>query len=141
MPALNFQKQFAPAVEDGSKPQSIRANRKCPFKAGDRLFFYTGQRTKYCRKLGESVCTEASDIEIYQGYGFWRVLINYRLLELVEIADLARADGFQSVNDFFAFFDRGADGFKGQIIHWRTPISMRLTRRVLRFFRKALSKK
>lgn len=138
MPALNFQKRFAPGVEDGSKPQSIRANRKRPFKAGDRLVFYTGQRTKYCRKLGESVCTEAFDIEIGYGYGFWRVRVNYRMLDLVEIADLARADGFQSVNDFFAFFDRGPEGFKGQIIHWRTPIKKPRKRRLKR---KAAGKK
>jgi len=51
MPALNFQKQFAAAVESGEKRQTIRALRKNPIKAGDWLYLYTGQRTKWCRPL------------------------------------------------------------------------------------------
>ena len=64
MPALNYQAQFAPKVESGEKLQTIRARRKRPFKRGDRLYHYTGMRTKSCRKLGESTCVIAMDIVI-----------------------------------------------------------------------------
>jgi len=64
MPALNFHKQFAPAVEDGSKRQTIRALRKHPIRSGDHLYHYTGMVTKACRKLREDIATEAVHIEI-----------------------------------------------------------------------------
>ena len=56
MPALNFQKQFVPLIESGEKRQTIRSQRKQPIKVGDLLYLYTGQRTKNCRKLAESIC-------------------------------------------------------------------------------------
>lgn len=51
MALLNFQKQFADLIEAGTKRQTIRAARKYPIKVGDKLYLYTGLRTKYCRKL------------------------------------------------------------------------------------------
>ncbi len=43
------------------------------------------------------------------------VVINNRKLKLPEIKKLAINDGFDSVEDFFAYFDTD---FQGQIIHW-----------------------
>ena len=66
MPLLGFQKQFAQAVEDGTKRQTIRAFRKDKRdpQPGQTLYLYTGLRTKACRKLGESVCTSVELIGI-----------------------------------------------------------------------------
>lgn len=64
MPALNFKMQFADKVEKGEKIQTIRATRKRPFRCGDKLYLYTGLRTKYCKKIGESVCHNVEDVEI-----------------------------------------------------------------------------
>ena len=64
MPILNYRKEFAPLVESGEKRLTIRAMRKRPFKSGDRLFHYTGLRTKACRKLLESTCLFADRIDI-----------------------------------------------------------------------------
>lgn len=66
MPAINFKKQFAPAVESGEKRQTIRARRqdgRDPV-AGQTLYLYTGIRTKGCRKLGEVTCKETQQITI-----------------------------------------------------------------------------
>ena len=64
MPALNFQEQFAAAVESGEKRQTIRSERKRPIKVGDTLYLYTGMRTKRCRKLGSAGCVGIEEIRI-----------------------------------------------------------------------------
>jgi hypothetical protein len=65
MPAYSFQSRFVPFVEEGSKPQTIRARRKKGFaKKGDRLYLYFGLRTKWCRKLREEICTQVRTVII-----------------------------------------------------------------------------
>ena len=83
MPALNFQKQFADAVESGlfdlrgeprpdrligvrPKLQTIRLYRKDERdpKPGQTLYHFTGMRTKQCRRLGEAECTSVMPVEI-----------------------------------------------------------------------------
>jgi hypothetical protein len=48
----------ADASPVGLKRQTIRAIRKYPFKVGDKLFLYTGCRTRQVRKLGEATAVE-----------------------------------------------------------------------------------
>jgi hypothetical protein len=75
MAAYNFKERFVPMILDGSKTQTIRANRKGRqghAKRGDRVYLYYGMRTKWCRKLGEGICEFAQPIritedEIYSG--------------------------------------------------------------------------
>lgn len=117
MPALNFQKQFAPAVESFTKRQTIRRNRRDgrdPQK-GCRLFLYTGMRTKSCRKLGETVCKSSEPIWIF----YQDIRVDGRLLDHEEALALAKADGFDSLGDFYLFF-LGEDGceFNGYLIKW-----------------------
>ena len=65
MPAYSFQERFVPMVCDGSKTQTIRRRRKKGFaKKGDRIYFYFGMRTKWCRKLGEGICVKVQTIMI-----------------------------------------------------------------------------
>lgn len=40
MPLLNFEYRFADKIESGEKRQTIRAPRKYPIKAGDKLYLY-----------------------------------------------------------------------------------------------------
>ncbi len=119
MPALNFQKQFAPSVEQGDKKQTIRAARKRPFKEGDTLYLYTGMRTKSCRKLGEAIAVNVFDISISS----WRVMIDKTYLKPSEVRLLAIADGFKSAQEFYDFFNTHDDSiFHGQLIKWVAPI-------------------
>src|SRR5665648_136068 len=76
MPSLSFQKPFVPGIRAmldkdyatrlkiKPKTTTIRATRKRPFKKGDKLFLFSGLRTKYCHKLGEVICLKVEDIEI-----------------------------------------------------------------------------
>lgn len=115
MPLLNYKPQFAILVESGGKRQTIRAQRKYPVKHGDRLYHYTGLRTKASRKLGESDASMVQEITIKNR----TVLIDGQSLYLPSIEELARLDGFESVDAFFEFFDASHEApFRGQLIGW-----------------------
>ena len=123
MPALNFKARWADKVESGEKPHSIRAWRKRPFKIGDRVYLYTGMRTKACRKLGESDCIDAPPIIIrkMEGVGV-SVIVGSDLLSTYQAEQLARADGFDDLEEFGAFFLPTGGTFYGQLIRWAVPI-------------------
>ena len=116
MPALNYQERFAPLVESGRKKQTIRAWRKRPFRVGDRLYHYTGMRTKSCRKLLESTCTEAIPIVIDGAC----VCVNDVIpLAVYERNKLARADRFKDYDEMEAWFQATHEmPFSGQVIRW-----------------------
>ena len=122
MPALNFKARFAEMVETGAKRQTIRAMRKdgrdpAP---GDVLHLYTGMRTKACRKLREEVCTASEPIGIGRdGFVLMGEGDGFKRLAPVEIEDLARADGFDTVETFFEFFKQTHGiPFNGMLIKW-----------------------
>lgn len=129
MPALNYKTQFAPMVENGlcAKPdpqipikrQTIRAGNR--IKVGDTLIHYVGQRTKQCRKLGKSTCRSADFIEIQDPYLEHVNTIHVRghFLTPAQATELAIADGFKTLEQFFEFF-RYQHGFpfRGQLIEW-----------------------
>jgi hypothetical protein len=67
MPAYSFKERFVPMILDGTKRQTIRANRKGRqghAKPGDTVYLYFGMRTKWCRKLREEVCSMVADVVI-----------------------------------------------------------------------------
>jgi hypothetical protein len=121
MPALSFQAQFAPAVEAGTKRQTIRARRKDGRdpKQGDLLYLYTGMRTKACRKLGEAVCRSARPIclRVDRSYG---IELDGVPLTGHECEDFARADGFGSYDEMMEWFSAQGRGFpwRGLVISW-----------------------
>jgi len=120
MPLLGFKKQFAGLVASGQKRQTIRAFRKDKRdpRPGDRLYLYEGLRTKSCRKIGEYVCKSVKSIEIIGdpfGKGLGEVRLNMERLSEARVKSLAKADGFESVNDFFIFFGLK---FAGVLIKW-----------------------
>lgn len=118
MPALNFKSQFADDVESGKKRQTIRPIRKRPIKVGDDLHLYTGMRTKICRKLGMGICGSVMPVRIDAKQK--RVVLNGMPLWFHhEIDELARADGFASIGEFFDFFKRQyGEVFEGVLIKW-----------------------
>ena len=130
MPALSFQKQFAPKVEAGEKTQTVRAKRKHPIKDGDNLMLYTGMRTKYCRMLGYGVCKDVSEIQIVwnENHSGRNIIINDKVLNPEEMERFAMADGFGCFEEFFSFF-KAQGGFlthcatgivtwEGDVISW-----------------------
>lgn len=115
MPAYNFNKQFKYKILGFTKRQTIRPKRKRRTKAGDNLYLYVGQRTKHCEKLLECICTEVKDISIYEnGVSINRVMINVKELE-----QLAKDDGFNHMGEFIEWFESYYGfPFDGEIIKW-----------------------
>lgn len=117
---------FIDKILSGEKRQTIRqaSPKWANVKAGDKLTLYTGQRTKQCRKLGEAVVESITPIEIKTKVSpigvMGMVSIANKNLKPRKILELAEADGFLWVDDFFQFFNRHyGEHFVGNIIKWR----------------------
>lgn len=130
MPALNFMKQFAEAVESGEKKQTVRAHRKdgrphC--KVGDTLKLYTGMMHKSCRLLNEVKCTAVRPVTITETSMF----LDGNLLpnsifhrDQVEQTDneIAEADGFDSFEAMSDWVQKSYGlPFEGVVIEWDAP--------------------
>ena len=118
MPLLGYKKQFAPLVEAGIKRQTIRAFRKDGKdpRPGQTLYQYTGLRTAACRKLREDICKSTEQITIEDDLF---VVVGIKHLSVNEKKEFAKADGFDSVNDFFDFFqEKHGLPFHGLLIKW-----------------------
>lgn len=67
---LNFQKQFAPYILDGSKAHTIRGERKDGKrpKPGEMLHLYTGLRQPGAEFILRAPCLRTEDVEIHGGF-------------------------------------------------------------------------
>jgi hypothetical protein len=124
MPSLSYKSFLVPRVVDGSKPHSIRAWRKRPFKVGDRIAHFTGSRFNPRRIRPDTFCTSAAGITIDADQGYV-ILADYSPrygfghLSPAKVHELALADGFASVAEFFNFFqEEHAGKLHGQLIEW-----------------------
>lgn len=125
MPALSYKSFLVPRVVDGTKPHSIRAWRKVrPFRVGDRISHFTGSRFKPQRIRPDTFCTSAASITI-DGSLRHVILSDYSprygfgQLSMEKVRELALADGFADVSEFFNFFELHHDGkLLGQLIEW-----------------------
>ena len=116
MPALNFQRKFAPgimamldknfATRTGIKPKitTIRAQRKHQIKKGDTLYLYVGQRTKQCKLLGSTPCKKIEGIFIDENREGPIVKVDGFRLSLAEAQKVAETDGFESLQAFVRWF-------------------------------------
>jgi hypothetical protein len=117
MPSLNFQKQFVPKILSGDKRQTIRAKRKHPIKVNDKLYLFTGLRTKNCQRLFDTVCREIKDIEIQKDGIIW--LDNDKLSNYEDLNELAQSDGFKNWWEMIDWFKKiHGLPFYGQLIRW-----------------------
>ena len=111
MVAYNFMKSLAPLVEAGVKSHTIRNNNRNGrhAKVGDKLQLYTGMRTKSCRKLRDTICLAIHEIKIENPAV--RILIDSAWVELSasQVLQLAIADGFASIDEFFNYFTEPRD--------------------------------
>ncbi|NRA88534.1 MAG: hypothetical protein HRU28_14355 [Rhizobiales bacterium] len=124
MTVLSFKKEFAPAVENKTKVQTIRKARKRPIKPGEKLQLYTGMRTKQCRKLHNAICTSVASITIKvkffkTGDCICLIHINGNFLDEEETEQFAKDNGFNDVVSFAEFFETEDNSiFEGQLIKW-----------------------
>lgn len=146
MPALNFTK-FISAVEDGSKPLTIRDIRKNPIRPGDVLYMFTGMRTRQCRPLkmpggplqirrGKGIVERCENATICRAS--LRIVFDWkpenaalekvvgvvigdtvRLLTANEERDLCRLDGFANVGQFWGYHIPFAQRLSGQAPYTR----------------------
>lgn len=134
---LSFKKQFPwgkptdfeQKILSRTKIHTIREDPHGRWNAGRHIHFATGVRTKHYNCFMESECVSVQAIQIhhyrdenvksavdvivdgdliYSLYG--TAVINDERME-----QLAKNDGFDSVADFFKFFNKD---FQGRIIHW-----------------------
>jgi hypothetical protein len=134
MVALNFMKRFASDVERGIKLRTFRLDgKRRPPRVGETLQLYTGMRTKSCRLLAKSDCTDVQRCMLNVGYRqSWSVYLRrielgddamIECLETLEaLNDFAKLDGFADWSDLAAFFAPRAEytgQVKGHLIHWR----------------------
>jgi hypothetical protein len=107
---LGFKKQFPEKIINGEKIHTIRKGYR--WKAGTKIHFATGVRTKNYNQFNSGVCVSVQSIEIYYPSG--NVIIDGELFH--KKVTLARNDGFDSFEELQDWFGKGI--FKGQIIHW-----------------------
>lgn len=104
MPALGFMPEFARKILNGSKPHTIRVRRKKPIQPLDMLIMQTGRRTKQCETFMAATCVQVDAIQIFPAIG--QVSVDSHALMPKQIEALARRDGFDNAEEFFAFFRR-----------------------------------
>jgi hypothetical protein len=119
---LNFRAEFAPLVESGEKPHTVRARRRDgrdPLP-GDTLHLYTGLRTKAVRLMRREVCDYVREITIQPSAGnVHHVLLGGIPLEQSHVEMLARFDGFTSGTEFVSYFEKTYGlPFTGLLIGW-----------------------
>lgn len=112
MVAINFQPQFVPAIEAGTKTQTVRRTARA--KPGDTLQLYTGQRTKACRLIGTAKCLHVEPIRITDD-----AISVGASVSRSDIEHIARIDGFDSIELMISWFrDRYTLPFEGYRIFW-----------------------
>ncbi|WP_291208909.1 hypothetical protein [Hyphomonas sp.] len=122
MVAYSFKQRFADPIEQRTKLQTIRLDRKRHARKGEELQLYQGMRTRHCRLLRRATCTLVCDIEIN-----WKPPVIIRLDKFIVLAergmleDFARKDGFEDLADMRAFWEAEHPGltiFRGKLIRW-----------------------
>lgn len=104
---------FEQKIKQGIKLHTIREDATNRWKPGVKIHFSTGSRTGQYNCFKQGICNGVETIEI----NYRMVYINGRHLTTDEIEYLAINDGFDSVDEFWNWFDQYTP-FTGKIIHW-----------------------
>ena len=112
---IPFKPQFVGKIMFGEKIHTIRADLKNRYKVGTMLHMATGVRTKNYNCFKITTIDSIQEIVI-KHYPYGIVLtIDGKQPNNETMHELAKNDGFDSVKDFFKWFDKD---FKGKLIHW-----------------------
>jgi hypothetical protein len=119
---FNFKRQFAAAVADGTKRQTIRANRKDGKRPqpGDVAALYTGLRTRNTQHLRDGVVTNCRAVRIScMGHG--ELIIDGDVVPGEARTTFAIADGFADWPAMLDFFKTqyGVHTFDGFCVEWQ----------------------
>jgi len=94
------------------KVHTIRKDKKNRWKAGCNIHFVINNRTPNRFQFAPVLPVVATQHIVIQEKKVW---VDARFLGESEIETLAKNDGFNSINDFFQWFN---GDFEGKIIHW-----------------------
>lgn len=133
MVAYSFKGQFEDPIRAGTKPQTMRNDRKRHARVGEEIQLYYGMRTKHCRLIGRATCAAVTPVRI--DFKRYQVFISGRgcLSGLEELDVFAVRDGFKNWADMRAFWKKEhgkkkqADGtpapplqaWSGVLIEWK----------------------
>ncbi|MBY0488179.1 MAG: hypothetical protein K2P85_13480 [Flavobacteriaceae bacterium] len=114
-----------------AKLHSMREDKKDRWKPGMIIDFFINNRTKDMFRFAPRIpVISTQKIEITwisnfrnlqpsklspKRFNYLEVIIDDRLIEIKEVHELSQNDGFDTIEDFFDFFN---EDFKGKIIHW-----------------------
>ena len=107
---LGFKKRFAKPILEGTKKFTIRDRRKVEPKIGERLYMYTGLRTKDCQKIGDDkvlVGVHLVDIQVQVNLDFGymiKIRVSGVLLTPPAKDKFYRQDGFLYKSDFAEYW-------------------------------------
>ena len=104
---------FEEKIKSGTKIHTIRADKNNRWKAGNKIHFATGVRSSNYNCFNIGVCIGVQDIEI-RSFGIY---VDGIKLQTAQVQLLAQNDGFDNIQDFWAWFIP-LQPFTGKIIHW-----------------------
>lgn len=108
MALLGYKSRFVDPLLAGTKLGTIRSLRKYPVEPGDRLYHYTGLRTKHSFKIGESDCLSVEPITILINIGLITVgklpTVLPKIYKGAELDSFAIRDGFSNWDDMREFW-------------------------------------
>ena len=122
--------EFKDNIDRNPKIHTIREDRKNRWKEGKNIDFFINSRTENMFRFAPKIAvisTQELKINWFSDkrdlapckaggiYNYVEVIIDGKRLEIKDVEQLAINDGFDSVEDFFDFFNQS---FKGKIIHW-----------------------
>ena len=118
---LSFKPQFVKPIKAGTKIHTIRKDPHGRWKPGRKIHLATGVRTKHYEQFRSGVCVSTQEIYIKwcSRHGHWMgdtlTFVDGTAVKSDIIEQIAINDGFESVQDFFAWF---SEDFSGKIIHF-----------------------
>ena len=122
---IGFNEQFPDKILAGTKKHTIREDQYDRWHAGMKMHMAVGVRTKsyLCFKLDTCKSTQKITIIHYPKKAVVYVddhrlgiySKTYERTYYQKLIQLAKFDGFNSLKDFFDWFD---NNFTGKIIHW-----------------------
>lgn len=113
---LSFKPEMVKPILKGTKIHSIRRDYKQRWKAGMKIHFATGVRTKKYNQFKFGICYSVQKITMNLKFGFSNIFVDGKRLDPFALNHLGINDGFKNWDGFIKFFGLGK--FKGIIIHW-----------------------
>jgi hypothetical protein len=114
---LGFKKRFVLPIQIGTKVFTMRNKRKVEPKIGETIHMYTGLRTKFCERISNKeklISTQRVRISIYRHPDLLnvKIFVDGRELNIKEIYEFVKFDGFKDVTDFADYWIESSTGKK-----------------------------